>query len=301
MTITPGSGVADMMRGLRAGDTPEAVAWPKSLWLILPARPSRAQTDSIGILRQLRQEESDLSVNEVRVSLVKGRDGKPFSLLQPNDVAGLYRGLHRSRAAVIALCGAKILLDISELPSNRGCMTVERFTRYKCYYALITRPEEVSRTFPEALRWMNNVSCEGPRDPRCYPAAVFETDREYQLDSPEERQTFVDSHKKSKKSSDLTDAKGRTWQVGPMHTRDLLQVAGCTLPIGFHWDVQASGGSVIATGWERWYLPGHGHTNVHPDAFIRGGNATKTHPVARAKSASSEPRTPRHKRQRGAK
>src|SRR5882724_1512230 len=152
----------------------------------------------------------------------------------------------------------KVLLDISEIPNRRGCMSLERFIKYKCFYTLVSRPQEVENAFEEALAWMSDIHCEGPRDPRCLPSAIFETQRPHALDTRDERQEFINLHRVSRSSNDLIDARDRIWHVGPAHTRDLIQVGGRTLPIGFHWDVQASRDTVIATGWETWRLPGRG-------------------------------------------
>lgn len=282
--------------GLRPGDTPYGVAWRRSLWIILPAKPSPAQSESYRRMRIKLSDQDDIQVSEVRVQNVRGRGGLMYPLIPAREVMALYRRAHRARTAVIAFGGAKVLLDISELPTAKGCVALERFIRYKCSYVLVSRPEEAEQAWAKVLTWMNGVHCEGPRDPRCFPMAVFETDKEYPLGTPEERQEFISLHKASKKSNDLTDARRRTWQTGPDHTIDLIQVAGQTLPIGFHWDVQAAGDSTITTGWEVWSLPRGGYTNIHPDALVRGGNATKTHPPSGGKA--KPPKTPRSSRTR---
>lgn len=284
--------------GLEPGDVPSGLTWPQSLWIILPEQSSEAQNQSASRLRARLGEKPDLRVSEVRVRNIKGLDGTIFPLLPTKDVAGLYRRAHRARTAIIAFCGAKVLLDISERPTNKGCMTLERFTRGKCCYKLVTRPEEVDQALTLALSWMDDIHCEGSRDPRCYPASIFETHRDHSLQTRGDRQQFINDYRKSRRSSTLTDVRGRSWEVGPPHTLDLIQVAGQTLPIGFHWDVQApASSSSIATGWETWHLPGRGYTNIHPDALVRGGNATKTHPTSADKQASRPSKTPRSIRQ----
>lgn len=285
--------------GLGPGDTPAGLSWPRSLWIILPAKPSPAQSESIRRLRIKLSEQDEIRVSEVRVRSTKGPRGFTYPLIPANEVMGLYRQAHRARTAVIAFGGTQVLLDISELPTAKGCVALERFVKYKCSYALVSRPEELEGAWTKALAWMNDIHCEGQRDPRCYPMAIFETDREYPLGTPEERQDFINLHKASKRSRDLTDARHRSWKFGPDHTLDLIQVAGHTLPIGFHWDVQAARSSTITTGWEVWHLPRGGYTNVHPDALVRGGNATKTHPASSSTGKSKSLRTPRSSRSRG--
>jgi hypothetical protein len=284
--------------GLGPGDVPDDTQWPKSLWVILPAEPTESQSESFRRLRTKIGDQEGLKVSEVRVQNRKGQGGLEFSLIPAEDVAALYRRAHRARTAVIAFCASSVLLDISELPSNKGCMALQRFIQYKCSFNLVSRPEEVEGALVSALAWMGGIHCEGGNDPRCYPTAVFETNQIYPLETPKERQEFIRVHRVSKRSNSLTDARGRAWQVGPYHTLELIQVGGRTLPIGFHWDVQAARDSIIATGWETWRLPGRGYTNISPDAMIRGGNATKTHPSAAEKRVPKPPKTPRSTRQR---
>lgn len=279
-------------KGLGPGDVPGFLPWPRSLWIVLPGRPTSSQRESFARLREMIKE-LDLQVSEVKVQDTSGVEGRVFPLLAAKDVAGLYRRAHRARTAVIALCGAKVLLDISEMPSNKGCISLERFVRYKCFYSLITRMEEVDAALTQALDWMGGVHCEDSRDPRCLPTAIFETKNEYSLDTQDQRQSFVAAHRASKRSNALTDACSKTWEAGPNHTLDLLQVGGRTLPIGFHWDVQTARDTVVVTGWERWRVPGKGYTNVHPDAYVRGGNATRTHPSPAEVEGRRSPKTPR--------
>jgi hypothetical protein len=280
--------------GLRPGDVPSGIHWPRRVWLILPDTTSKSQRESIRRVREQLKNHDGIQVSEARVKNTKGSSGTEFRLLPPNEVAGIYRGAHRERTAIIAFCGAKVLLDISEAPTNHGCLTLEKFIRYKCSYALVSRPEEVERALLNLVAWMDRSSCDGPRDPRCLPTAIFTTRAEFFLETHEDRLRFTAHHRVAGRSNTLADDLNRAWQVGPNHTRELLQVAGCTLPIGFHWDVQAdSKSSIIATGWETWKLPGRGYTNIHPDAYIRGGNAHKTHPSAAEVRQPKVLRTPR--------
>jgi hypothetical protein len=280
--------------GLGPGDVPAGLAWPRKFWLILPESTSPSQNESIRHARTKLIGHADITVSEIRVKNIRGAGGLIYPLIPANDAAGLYRGIHRARTAVISFCGAKVLLDIGELPTNKGCMALEKFIQYKCSHKLVTRPEEVDGALSEALSWMMEANCEGPHDPRCLPASIFEANSDYRLEAREERRRFIYDHTPFRKSRGLADARGRTWQVGPNHTLDLLQVAGQTLPIGFHWDVQAGNkSSKIATGWETWHLPGRGYINIHPDAYIRGDGARKTHSITTKSSAPKPPKTPR--------
>jgi hypothetical protein len=284
-------------RGLKPGDLLQGVSWPSKAWIIRPENLTQSQAESLRRLRD-RAARARLTVSEAIVGTVRGHGGLKFSLLSATDVKAMYRSVHRARVCVFALCGAQVLLDISERPSNKGCMSLERFVAHKCFYALVSRPEEVERTFIAGVSWISKVHCDGPRDPRCLPAAVFRTRNYHSLVTPDDRARFLASYRANKRTSDLIDEAGREWCVGPCHGLDQLQVAGHSLPVGFHWDVNAPrrGTAVIATGWERWLLPKRGYTNVSPDATIRGGSATKTHSATGVSPRPLQPRTPRTSR-----
>lgn len=296
MTEGPPAAIA-IPPGTRPGDVPSGLKWPRRIWLILPDKLSPSQSETIQQTRAQLGQHEDISISSARVKTTKGMNGQQFRLLSPHEVEGIYRGVHVERTAILAFCGAKVLLDISERPTNQGCMTLERFVRYKCAYALISRPEEIAGALAGALSWMDQTGCDGPRDPRCFPSAIFTPREDISLGTLEGRRKFMARHRSSPKTSALTDSLDRLWEIGPHHTRDLLQVAGTTLPVGFHWDVEADNKStIIATGWETWKLPGRGYVNVHPNAHVRGGNATKTYPSAIEKRGTGSPKTPRNNR-----
>lgn len=282
--------------GMKPGEVPAGLDVPRRLWIVLPEKPTGSQQISFTEVRR-RATEEGLSPVIVSATTTTGIGGTKFALLRPKDVLGLYRCAHRARTAVIALSGVKILLDISELPTNRGCVTLKSFIEHKCAYSLVSRPEEAEKAMVATLRWMSDIHCEGKRDPRCLPRAVFAADTEYDLETHEGRRRFLSRHRSADRPHALTDGDKKTWETGPCHTMDALQVAGCVLPLGFHWDVRTGRKTVIVTGWDRWSLRGGGYTNIHPDAFIRGGNATKSHP-----SKDDEPpqaRIPRQLRRQG--
>lgn len=111
--------------------------------IIAPAMPSPSQDECLMVLRTKVRGQENLFAYEARTHNVRGFEGRIYPLVRATDIAGLYAMAHRSRVAVIALGSAKVLLDISERPSNGGCMSFERFVRYECSFCLVTRPEEV--------------------------------------------------------------------------------------------------------------------------------------------------------------
>jgi len=283
--------------GLRPGDVPSGIQWPQRLWVILPPTPSSAQaTMHRAILA--RAESVGLNVTSVQLVASRGRGGLQFKLMQPQDVAGLYKSIHRFRTGILALSGAKILLDISESPTNQGCVSLETFVKYKCVYRLASRPEEVDVAFEDLINRMSVDDCDGYKDPRCLPTAIFVAKKDIDLRTYEGRADFMGLHRVAHSTGSLRDGLRRTWELGPSHTRDLIHVAGRCLPLGFHWDVQTQRDTVMVNGWERWEVPGQRYTNVHPDGFIRGGSATCTHSL-RQVSKADKPRalTPKAIRQ----
>jgi hypothetical protein len=290
MTTPKGGAEVEVPKGMKPGDVPDGLAWPRSLWLILPETPTKVQVTTAGCLRAKAQE-LDVTLSEVRLRNIPGPNGQQFPLVPEKDVAGIYRRAHRARTAIVATSGAKILLELGERPSNKGCVSLQEFVRYKCFYGLVSRAEEVDRTLAAAIDWMGATSCENSLDPRCYPKAIFQPRGQAELETARQRSEFIALHRLSRQSNALTDAQGRTWTVGPYHTLDLIQVAGRTLPIGLHWDVQTPRDTEFSTGWEKWSVRGRGYVNIHPDAYIRGKDATKTYPTVRTKEPTAARKT----------
>ena len=88
------------------------------------------------------------------------------------------------------------------------------------------------------------------------------------LDTPEGRQRFNDVYGPGGRRRDERDF---TWCLGPrpFHGREVLQVAGYTLPPGFHWDVSVPAHpKTITTPTERWEV--WRYINIAPDAHLRG-------------------------------
>lgn len=211
-------------------------------------------------------------------------------LLRVSDVKGLYLGAHRERVIVVALTGGRVLLDPTEVPDRRNTVSIEEYVRYKCAYLYVENERQLEAAFELIAEYPTASSCESPRDPRCLPFSIFAAKKLDDLDTAEGRRKFAKDHQHARRSSDLADADNRLWQRQEYHSSDLIHVAGMTLPIGFHWNVQARRSTTFANGWERWDLMRGGYTNVHPDGNVRGGQrATRTY----APSSSEQPASPR--------
>ncbi len=248
--------------------------WEPIAFLVRPADPSNQQKATATELRA-RFDLSGLKSVELVGERLRGMDGA-LDVLRPSDVERLYKTLHKRKALVLATGGVRVQRDVSANLTRRGSVPAEQFVRHKAFFALVSRPEEASRSINQGVEWLTReTDIDGPHDPRCLPMLCFAGCREIPLSNPSDRKRFRQDFGKARR-----DSFGGEWQGdGPYHTRDTLHVAGLSLPVGFHWDVQAWRPFAMCNGWERWEIRANGYLNVHPDAHLRGSkNVTRTHP-----------------------
>jgi hypothetical protein len=277
--------------GYRPGDVPH-VAWPKHIALVRPSMESAAQK---GVAETLRTELGVRGLVATEFAAERRRlpgDGA-VEVLRANDAYRLYKLLHRRLVVVLATGGVRVQRDVSEHPSRRGSVPLEQFAAHKAFVRFVTRPEESGPALDAGEAWAAAPpGVDAPGDPRAVPMLCFAGCTPIELGSRAARRAF-----RQQFGRPPIDRQGGRWEVGPHHTHDLLHVAGTTLPLGFHWDVQATRGRlVVANGWERWEVRQGSYLNVHPDAHLRGSaNAVRTH---NAISGARQPagRTPRDKR-----
>lgn len=194
-------------------------------------------------------------------------DGRPQQLVSGADSVNLYRRAHRVRVAVFVAGKPFVPLNPDPL-RTKHTLPLTRFVRYKAHARrLPTEKTDVSTQLDSCDAWRRITECEGGHDPRCLPFPVFDTEHA-DLDERQQRQVFDDHHGSGARR---VDDRGLTWSLEPtaFHGRDELQVAGCKLPRGFHWDVSvADGPKTLTTGTERWRV--FRYVNVAPDASFRG-------------------------------
>lgn len=278
--------------GYKPGDIPVSRPLPLHVFLVLP--PSDDSHKS----KLLRAEIDDWrSRSGARVSIIRtvsrrSKEGHELHLLRPDDVRALYRLCHEAYVVVLAFDAARVQLDVSERPSRPGSLPLESFVQYK---ARFERPSDLAslRDLLPSLS-IQDSGCEDFRDPRCLPFAIFEPKEFLDLTDAAARKQFKRAHK-NRQNNALSDKGARVWSFGPFHSMDLLHVAGCVLPYGFHWDVTTRRDWTILNGWERWTLPGNRYVNVHPNGYIRSTSATRTHGLDDLQD-TTEPRTPAYKR-----
>ena len=286
-------------QGLGPGDAPGGVTWRTRLCLVLPPQKAGYSAAVVGDIRAYAREKHLREPDILHTAEVPNLYKRKYRLIRTSHAKGIYLSAHRERVIVLALTGARVLLNPTEVPNSRNTVSIEEFVRYKCAYRFIDSSASLKQAIELIDQYPTVAGCDDTRDPRCLPFALFTPHGEYDLSSEGARQQFLKDHQASRGTGDLGDQKKRVWQRQENHTSDLLHVAGMTLPVGFHWNVQARAASVLANGWECWDLLGGGYTNIHPDATIRGGNrANRTYFLRSSEPALSGQRLPRNVRSR---
>ena len=152
------------------------------------------------------------------------------------DAVNLYRRSHRARVGVLFAGKPAVLPRPGKPRRAEKTINLTTFLRYKAYAArLPTTPAYLSSCLDDYESWCQDTGCENDHDPRCLPFHVFASEQT-DLDTPDERQRFNEIHGPGGRRR---DERAFTWFLGPrpFHGRQVLHVAGYTLPSGFHWDV----------------------------------------------------------------
>lgn len=279
-------------QGARPGDVPEPVNWRPRVCIILPPVDSPSSRAAAKSIRDYSTEH-DLAEPIVMRTIEKPNVYRDkFRLLRSSHAKGLYVAAHRERVFVVALTGGRVHLDPTEIPDRKNTVSIQEFIRFKCGYSYVESASQLSTALADALEYRRECRCDGFRDPRCLPFSLFASKSEHDLDSPAERANFMRDHQGAK-TTDLTDRRRLLWQRQEFHTKELIHVAGKTLPLGFHWNVQVRSQVILTNGWERWEVMRNGYTNVHPDATIRGGDRAMRTFELTSSEPKVQPRLPR--------
>lgn len=278
------------------GETPSRVSWDKRCVLIVPSQLSESQTKSLSAIRsRLQSLGTELAI--LKTVQTHGQGGLSFELLTASDVELLYRLAHQAVLLVITVGSAKVHLRIDELPTNSTTMPLSNYLGHKARTIHVSRPQEATRLLAVLEEPSLGLACEGHKDPRCIPFFMFARTESLDLSDQSNRSEFSKhySTKRSNGGGGFVDGRGREWGTQEFHSADLIHVAGTTLPVGFHWNVQAPKKTELSNGWEIWQVAAHGYANVHPDAHIRQGSGTTRLAGGRGRRPL---RTPREKRRR---
>jgi hypothetical protein len=193
--------------------------------------------------------------------------GRKRSLLAGDIAHNLYRRLHFARVATLSFESVAVCIDpmAHERTSERVLISLREFTRYKTFYYKIA--SDPTDWLPGFEQWCGLVDCSGEHDPRCLPLHVFKAEQ-VNLEGGTERELFGSKYGPG---SIRVDDDNRQWQLKPreFHGRDIVEVAGCALGPGFHWEVGPLSGSTKVTNTvEAWHVPTY--INVYPTAHLRG-------------------------------
>lgn len=200
--------------------------------------------------------------------------GRPFEVLEPWDAHDLYRFLHRRPTAVVQIGDPVVCMNPQDAPSDKNTWTLERFTRYKSYFARLGRSRteaELSAILRSFVEWIADCSCEGERDSRILPLHAFSPTRDWALLNDQKgAAAFEDVHGgPTSRADDL----GRAWKAASdLHGQDELVISGTRLRAGFHWDVKTDHREGrLFTSAEVWKFTSNSYCNVYPDASVRQG------------------------------
>ena len=199
----------------------------QEIWVVFPDR-DRAQTAPIR--DNLRREclRRGWGLQEKR-SIGTRVGGRPLQTLSGEDAVNLYRRSHRARVGVLFAGRPAVLPRPGKPRRSEKTINLATFLRYKAYAARLPATPACLSSYLDAYEsWCQDTGCENDHDPRCLPFHVFASEQT-DLDTSEERQRFNAMHDPGGRRRDERDF---TWCLGPrpFHGREVLQVAGYTLP-----------------------------------------------------------------------
>jgi hypothetical protein len=229
---------------------------------LVAAVRSRAQSDGLSRIKTFR----------ARRGAVVGEPWKaPIEFLAPDDAHQLYKRLHRERVLVVAFTAIWVRRDPSKNPAVRKeAIQLADFVDHKAQFELVRGDSSVDLAFARYAEWASVTSCEGEDDPRCLPLHVFTTDRPWpELREATGRGAFG---RKYGSGRARTDARSKRWakaQPSAYHGRENVEIAGCTLAAGMHWDVSSAREVRLTTSHQVWRLGSRGYLNVYPDGHVR--------------------------------
>jgi len=241
------------------------------VWIFFPQMRRSATAATRNSIRRLCHERGwqvqERPSREVHV----GQSGRRRLILGGDVGHALYRRMHRARVAILCHVTPQVCLHPNEAEAvNRGhLMGLGRYSRYKAFFfALDLEEGKADAWIAPFVRWCTVSSCHNEYDPRCLPLHVFDA-AEFALDGAKGRRDFDRVYGGG---TARTDQQGRPWRLNPSayHGREVITVAGCTLPTGFHWDVSGRAGraTLIRTGAAVWRVVTY--VNVCPDAHVTG-------------------------------
>lgn len=241
------------------------------VWTFLPEDRSRGEVDRVrSVIRQICGKHGWM-YQERRTTNLEGRP-----LVSGGDASSLYKRMHRTRVAVLSIQapgaqGPQLLTRPAPLqfPANvrwREAVSLRHLCRHKAFFLRLRWDRDPISWASAFIAWASRIECSGTSDPRCLPLHVFAAARRWsrQLTTMQGRLAFDHQYGSGARR---VDGRELRWETGPNHGRDVLYVAGCTLPNGFHWDVQGSE-IELWTPIEGWLV--RQYVNVAPDAAVRG-------------------------------
>jgi hypothetical protein len=245
------------------------------LWILF-TEPERGTAD---LRRHARNNAArrGWAVREQPFGVVRNGRGRPNMLLRQSAAVGLYRSVHRKRVGILDLSpDDRPEVCTHPVPATaigrRFYRSVAEYTQYKALYLPVRGVDDaaVSAALGEIERWVGEVHCGDCHDPRCLPFHLFEADHR-RLDDADERDRFNARYGGASRVDDAN----RSWKLNPrdfhaVQDQDRLHVAGCDLPLGYHWDVESREADFQLCSPEKVVsVRRYAHVNVYPDGTMR--------------------------------
>ena len=200
--------------------------------------------------------------------LVVGSEGQRAHLVPRTEAADLYVQLHRTPTAVVH--DGKVLVRTAPHDGmrERTWISLRQFCAYKSFVTS-TRANGFSKWAESYELWATSIECDGTADPRCFPFHSYSSARTENLESDAMRAAFRRHHYRESARNWLDDDRF-TWAPATAqerHGRDPVTIAGCELPLGFHWDLTRRPAKEVRLA-DSVYRIGQ-HLNVYPDGKAR--------------------------------
>jgi hypothetical protein len=241
------------------------------VWTFVPSVRASGDVDRVRTNIQMICRKLGWRYQERKTTQVQGR-----TLISGEDVRSVYQRMHRTRVAILSVQAPKAQgphFLSRPLPLRppaaihwRDAVSLRRLCRHKAFFLRLRWDRDATAWASAFSAWATRIECAGANDPRCLPLHVFAAKRWWsrKLTTEEGRAAFDDQYGAGARR---VDDRSLEWQTGPNHGREILHIAGCNLPTGFHWDVQGSEVEVW-TPTEGWLI--RKYVNISPDADVRG-------------------------------
>lgn len=242
------------------------------VWLFVPKSTFSGRISALRahVLNQARERGWAVQQKPVVVEREAGR-------VSQEDANLVYRRAHTERIAVLCLqepgqAGTCCVSRPDPVPkASQRWISLRCLLRNKAFFRRL-RTDRDHQSWTSAFdAWCSRIECEGVHDPRVLPLHIFNAHVRWS------RQIALAPGRSAFDAQFGTGGAGRIddrrflWKPADPHARHMGggSIAGCKLPDGFHWDVQANGSvREICTLTQVWMV--RTYLNVAPNGHAIG-------------------------------